>query len=356
MASQKPPARANRSERIDRSEYMKRVHRFRNLVVYVLIGSIAVFLGISVVFGGIGKVAGEIGSINPWIYSLAFACVFASYLVRFGKWSFYLRMLKVRISWWESFSIYMSLGSMNITPGRVGRILGGYTLEKVSGKKFMNVAPAITMDIFADFLGFAFFAGITAILFHKFIIYILFIILLLSISFWIVLDDRFYRWLSKGRGGIFRRFTPHANMYFKSQGALNKRWIYAFSFVYTLPADFLNSLALYFTLLAFGIHPSLGVVIFIFATAHIFGMASFVPGSIGVTDVTIVILSETAFGISSALSAAVAILTRLATLWFVVGLGALFLFYTMRYWTKAEANERKNKALVKAKTSERKIN
>jgi uncharacterized protein (TIRG00374 family) len=135
-------------------------------------------------------------------------------------------------------------------------------------------------------------------------------------------------------------------MYFKSQGALNKRWIYAFSFVYTLPADFLNSLALYFTLLALGIHPSLGLVIFIFATAHIFGMASFVPGSIGVTDVTIVVLSEAAFGINGALSAAVAILTRLASLWFVVGLGAFFLFYTMRYWIRAEAKS-KNSALAK---------
>ena len=85
MAASKPQAQINGTERIDRLEYMKRVRKFRNLVVYVLIGSIVLFLGISVVFGGIDKVAGEIGSINPWIYSLAFACVFASYLVRFGK-------------------------------------------------------------------------------------------------------------------------------------------------------------------------------------------------------------------------------------------------------------------------------
>src|SRR5208283_1208379 len=113
---------------------------------------------------------------------------------------------------------------------------------------------------------------------------------------------------------------------------LNNLKVYLISVLFTLPAEFFCSLSLYFSLRSVGIVPALSKSVLIYEVAQLFGMVSTLPGNIGVTDGSLVALIGSILNLSSSVSSAATILARSSSLWFGVVLGAVFLFWTLRYW------------------------
>ncbi len=320
---------------VRREEYVRLIHRLRIFVAMGLLASFGVFIAVAI-FGGFSNVLGIIEHANMELYSLAFVCVFAGYIARYGKWSYYMRILDIKVDQFKSFLIYLSSYSMELTPGRVGHIIAAYTMKKVTKIKFMSIVPIVTMDLFTDFLGFALIAVVTALYIGRYVGYVFLFVAALLVPFVIVINPWMFNAIKsrKKKGRILRKLEEHGNRYYVSQSRLNRPSVYIGSLAFTIPADILNSLGLYFSFLAVGIRPNPAVSFFIFSTSQIFGMASALPGSIGVADATIVALSRSMLGIGPAISSAVTIMARIATLWFGVILGMLLLFYTMRYWKK----------------------
>lgn len=327
---------------VGREEYLKIINRLRLFVIIGLGTSLLVFILVAV-FGGFSNVLETIKSANMLMYSLAFACVFLGYVVRYGKWNYYMKMLKIKVHQTKNFLIYLSAYCMDITPGRVGRIIAAYTLKKVTKIKFMSIVPIVTMDLFTDFFGFAILALVAAIYVGKYLIYIAVFDLILTIPFVVIINPWIFNYIKTRRtkSFLFKKIAKHGEHYYMSQNKLNKPSIYLGSLVFTVPADILNSLGLYFALLAVGVKPRAIVSLFIFSTSQIFGMVSTLPGSIGVADATLVALLKTMLGLSSALSSAVTIMARIATLWFGVILGMIVLLYTTRYWKGAKRNKKR---------------
>ncbi|MGD0510394.1 MAG: lysylphosphatidylglycerol synthase transmembrane domain-containing protein [Candidatus Micrarchaeaceae archaeon] len=329
---------------VGRKEYMKLVGRLRLFVILGLVASFVVFLLVAV-FGGFSDVISTIAHANMGYFFLAFVSVFLGYVIRYGKWEYYLRMLKIKVSMAKSFLIYLSAYCMDITPGRVGRVVAAYTLKKVTKINFMTIVPIVTMDLFTDFFGFAILALVTAIYVGKYLVYIAAFDLVLIIPFVLIINPWIFDYVKskKNKGYISRKIEEHGSRYYMSQNKLNKPSIYLSSLVFTVPADILNAMGLYFSLLAIGVKPKVIISLFIFATSQIFGMVSTLPGSIGVADATLVALLKTMLGLSSTASSAVTIMARIATLWFGVLLGMLVLVYTMRYWKTEKDKKRKEK-------------
>lgn len=327
-----------------KSDYLSAINKFKTIIVLTLVGSVIVFIAVAL-FGGLPKVISTIESANPYLYGAAFALVFAGMIVRFGRWSYCLKTLKIKIPFKKSFAAYMSLYSMDITPGRVGRVVAGYTINRVAHSKFMKVAPIITIDLFSDFLGFAILALITSFFFHKFFWYVLTFVGLLSITFIFLLHEGAYKLMKKSNffNKLLKRFTPDINDYYSSQNALNNRKVYLTALFYTIPAELLDSLALYFSAIAINIKALAAQSVFIYSVSQIFGMVSTLPGSVGVTDATMVILLGSTFNIGAALSSAATIMTRLSTLWFSVIIGMIFFIYTLRYWNDDRKKKERKK-------------
>jgi glycosyltransferase 2 family protein len=327
---------------VDRAEYIRLIRRLRLFVVIGLCVSFVVFLLVAV-FGGFSNVLDTIAHANLLYYFLAFASVFSGYVVRYGKWDYYMKMLKLKVHQTKSFLVYLSAYSMDITPGRVGRIVAAYTLKKITRIKFMSIVPIVTMDLFTDFFGFAILALVAAIYIGKYLIYIVIFDLVLVIPFVLIINPWIFNFIKtrKRKGFFLRKLEEHGKHYYMSQNKLNKPSIYLGSLIFTVPADILNSLGLYFALLAVNVKPHAIISLFIFSTSQIFGMVSSLPGSIGVADATLVALLKTMLGLSPALSSAVTIMTRIATLWFGVILGIIVLFYTTRYWKARDRKIRK---------------
>jgi uncharacterized protein (TIRG00374 family) len=329
------------SRKLDKAQYVKLVSRFRLLAILVLFGSFGVFIAIAL-FGGFSKVVGIIGHAVLYLYALAFLCVFLSYCFRYLKWNYYTKKLGLKVPQKKNFLVYLSTNGMAITPGNVGSVVAAYTLKKITGVRFSKILPMITVQLFTDFLGFALFALAAALIIGRYVVYVVILDLVLIVPFLLIINPWLYNLLKrkKKKGNILRRVYRHARHYYMSQNALNNKRTYLVSLLFTAPADILNSMALYFSILAVGVKPQILKSVFVFSTSQIFGMITALPGGIGAADASFVALLGGTFRLGDALSSAITIMTRLATLWFGVALGIIALIYTIRYWSAESKRNR----------------
>jgi uncharacterized protein (TIRG00374 family) len=339
---------------LSRAEYLKLIRRVALFVGLGFVASFVVFFVIAIL-GGIGNVVKTIENANPYFYLLAFAAVFAGYLLRFLKWLYYTRQLHLKVPLKKNFVIYMSQYSMNITPGKLGRVLVAYTLSRVTNIKTSNILPVVTIDIFTDFLGVGILALVAALYFDQFVIYVLAIDLVLMLPYLFILNDWFYRFIKKvfKKRRFIETFTLYGDEYFASQSTLNKPMTYLVSLAVTIPAAFLNAMALFFALLSIGLAPHVIASAFIESSSNVFGMITGIPGNIGVTDGSLVALIGTLFKTSFATSSALTIMTRFATLWFGVLLGGIMLLYSFRYWTENKSFKKHRKFAAHRGTKKR---
>src|SRR5271163_1849767 len=117
-----------------RAEYRGAVDSARSAVFFILFLSFLVFVAIAIYAvwnEGLSNFVSALVSVNPKYFLAALAVIFISYAMRFPKWSLYLSKLGVHIPIGRNFVIYMSMYSMDITPGRWGRAIVSYTINKL---------------------------------------------------------------------------------------------------------------------------------------------------------------------------------------------------------------------------------
>jgi uncharacterized protein (TIRG00374 family) len=318
---------------LDKKGYVSFLRHAGIFVVAAFVISFGVFAAIAL-FGNLSKVLQIAKTANLWLYSLAFLAAFSSFLVRYGKWSYYMEKLKLKVPKLKNFAVYMSVYSMDITPGRIGRVVAAYTLNRITKIHLAQIVPVVTMDIFTDFLGTALLALLVSLYLNRYVLYVIAIDIVLLIPFAFILDDWLYTRIKARirKSRFLRLFSIYGDQYYASQGVLNTPKIYLVSVLFTLPAELLNSLVLYFTLSSIGIMPRFSESAFAYSTTLVFGMVSGLPGGIGVTDGTMVALLNSVYNLSPSVASAATIMARMATLWFGVLLGVIFLLYTIRYW------------------------
>jgi glycosyltransferase 2 family protein len=322
--------------------YRTRVGKARFAVMTILAFSFIVFLAIAilaVINEGAGKFLSTLGSINLLYYALAMLCVLMSNIVGFPKWEMFTNKLGVRIKRRQNFAIYLSMFSMDITPGRWGRAVVSYTLNRLTGTRFAKTFPAVVADIFTDFLGFIAVAVVSAFWVHSFGEISIIISVLLLIPFFFIFERRPFEYVKK-RLWRFRRLRglfKHGDLYFRSSRSLDLG-TYAYAMVFTIPSVVLSGLALYFVILSFGI--PLGIeflptVLFIYTSALLLGMITGIPGTLGITDAALLSYLTAFFsgaGMTFGVASAITIFFRIASIWFIEGVSALFLAYTFKYW------------------------
>ena len=323
-------------------DYKRRIKKIEYILASILLGSLVVFgfIAISAVLNeGFGNFVKAITSINFFYYGIALLIIFSSYLLRFPKWEYYLKKLKVKIPRRRNFIIYLSMYSMDITPGRWGRAVVSYTINKLTKVKFSKTFPAVVADIFTDFLGFAIICVFFAFFVHKYILVSLIITTILLLPFVFLYHEKPFTYL-KSKLSRFRSlesFFEVGELYFKNNKLLGKD-AYWYSMIYTIPSMFLNGLSLYFVMLSFGINVGINnipTIVFIFASSLIFGMITGIPANLGVTDgamLSALVAFFGGMGVSFGLASLITIFFRIATVWFVEFFGFLALVYTFRYW------------------------
>ena len=327
-------------------EYERRISRIRILIASILVASFAVFVviaALAILNEGLSSFLAAIYSMNLYYFGLALLAILAGYVMRYPKWHLYMQKLKVKIATRANFAIYLSMYSMDITPGRWGRAIVSYTINKLTGVKFAVTFPAVVADIFTDFLGFVVILLATTIFLQKFVLLSLIITLLLLVPFIFIYVRRPFEYIKKKLGRVKRLKSVFeaGDVYFENNKLMTPD-AYAYSMIYTIPAMFLNGIALFYVMLAFGVPLTIvdiPTVLFIFTSSLLIGMVTGIPATLGVTDAALIgyLLLFFPTTITVGVASLISIFFRLASVWFVQGFGSVALLDTMRYWRTAKA-------------------
>lgn len=329
--------------REEKTTYVKRLAKAEYAIITIMVLSLIIFIAIAVfavLNEGAANFVRTLLSINPFYYSLAIISVLLSDLIGFPKWHMFVRKLGVKVSKRINFQVYLSMFAMDITPGRWGRAIVAYTLNQITGVRFVRIFPAVVADIFTDFLGFVFVTILASFLVQKYLPISLFISALLIVPFVFIYVRKPFDYLKKKLGKYKRLggFFEIGNTYFESKNLLDLG-SYLYAMIFTIPAMILNGLALYFVMLSFGISlgpASLPTILFIYTSAMLIGMVSGSPGTLGVSDAAFLgylVAFFGASGVTFGLASAITIFFRIASIWIAEGVSSVFMFRTVRrYW------------------------
>jgi glycosyltransferase 2 family protein len=300
----------------------------RRLVPGLVLGFV-VFVGLALL-GDLREVS-QLLLRFKWQY-LALALVFTlfNYGLRFLKWHYYLRQLGVnQLTVGQSLRLFVAGFPLAVTPGKVGEVLKGVWLNKLTGLPVARGVSVVLAERISDGLAVMLlsFVGVIAYpqywpVFAAILAMLLTIIVLSQIrpAALFLLDlfeklpliKRTASGLREFYEGSFALFKPGATFVAVLLGTIS--WLG-------------EGIGFFFILVGLGLEPSLqlmGAAVFVLAFSTAVGGASTLPGGLGAAEATIAILLALALQRSEpAIISAATLLIRLATLWFGVALGLI---------------------------------
>lgn len=307
----------------------------RNLLIFLGLGML-IFVVLSFL-AGVEEVWQTFRGFRWEWMPLALSFTALNYVLRWQKWHYYLRHLGiVEVGLWDSALLFTAGMTMAITPGKMGEVLKSYLLKELQGTPMSVSAPIVIAERLTDGLGLLLIAGVGLLRISYG--WPVFLALLVLAGLFIALAQnrglatRLLAWGERFRP--VRRFSAQIRALYDSTYQLLRwkplLWMTAQS---TL-SWFGECIAVYYVLRGLGAAASGGLLLeasFIFAAGTLFGLVSFLPGGIGLTEVTYAGLTSRVFSILDDAGAVTAsFLIRLFTLWFGISLGVVALFILSR--------------------------
>jgi len=269
------------------------------------------------------------------IIPVLFFLTYLNYVTRFAKWHYYLRLLEIKISFANSYSIFMSGLTMSITPGKMGELLKSYMVKQVAGVSISKTAPIIIVERITDFLSLILLALIGALVYSygtyiviaTGIFFILVVVIISNRKFSLKLIDKIsqLKFVSKFSGNIRSSYESSYEM-LKPVPLIKM-------ILLSLVAWFFECFAFYLILINFNVDVSILWATFAYAFATIAGSITMLPAGLGVTEgsLTFLIIQK---GASKNIAVASTFVIRIVTLWFAVFVGVVSLFFYQKKFGK----------------------
>lgn len=298
------------------------------------------YLGFTI-YADYHKVAMAFKQFNWLLFPLLLALSFSNYVVRFIKWDYYLRLLKIKVSRVDSFSIFMSGLIMSITPGKMGELLKSYLVKQITGEPISKTAPIIFVERITDFVSLVFIALIGAYIFNygrtiSLAVAIFFLLIVIIISIKPIALPIIN---SLERVKFLRKYVAAFHNAYESSYQMLRPVPLINMVAVSLVSWFFECFGYYVILKNFNI-PNVGLLwsSFSYAFATIVGAITMLPAGLGVTEgsLTFMLVKK---GASSDIAVATTFIIRVVTLWFAVLVGIIGVsFYQKRFGKLAEDN------------------
>ena len=295
-------------------------------LLYSIVGGAGLYLGLTL-WSGADQIFRGLRAVSPLTLAGLLLLVLAGYLVRFGRWHWYLRHLGETVPWQGNLKAFLASFALTATPGKAGESVKAYFLKRSS-----NVDPARSL------------AGLFAERFTD----VFSVVLVICVGLFSLPQGR---WIVLGIGGVqiagiallqrpqwVRRgvllplarwpkarqwVRPVDNMLTDTSALLRPRVLLGGILLGGLPWVG-EGVAMYVLFDALGAEAiALHEAILIHAAATLFGAVTFLPGGLGGHEAASVSLSLL-YGATQAQAVVATVLIRLLTLWFAVGLGINF--------------------------------
>lgn len=266
-----------------------------------------------------------------------------NYVLRWAKWDYYLRKLGfgAGVSRRDSGLMFTSGMVMAVTPGKVGEVFKSYLLRRVNSTPIPASAPIVLAERLTDGLAMLLLMAVGLNLYPpaRPLFWLLLVLGLVGLG--VTQYQPLALWLlaRSERLPVLQRIAPALRTFYESSFALFSWRLMIPSTLISIVSWWGECIAMYYVLTGLGIPGDarlLLVATFVFAASTLFGLVSFLPGGLGVSEASstaLLLLLVPAIGEGGA--AAATILIRFCTLWFGVSLGVVALLLFERRWSQA---------------------
>ena len=302
----------------------------KNLVLALALGA-AVYL-ILAILSDLDKLAAALDSFNYALIPAILGLVALSYVGRFFRWMYYLRVLKVSVPTGINAALFASGLSMTISPGKLGEVLKSVFVRRVSGAPIARTAPAVVAERATDgtgmvalgFLG-AFALNLPPWTMLMFLAVAVFGIAVLRSKRLSLAAERILLKLP-----LVNRFAPHLRDFHGASNALLGTRPLVVGTVISLFSWGLECTGVYLCAVGLGADRPFLLIVFVFAVSSLLGVVSMLPGGIGAVEAGLYGQFVAVANLSTGLAGALTLVIRLATLWFATLLGICGLLLVRR--------------------------
>jgi uncharacterized protein (TIRG00374 family) len=299
----------------------------KGLVGRVALGvaaGVAVYVGFSI-WANARQVAEALSHFRWSLAALACLLAACNYLVRFGRWHYYLRVLGLEVAPKDSLLVFLAGFSLTVTPGKLGEAVKAFLLRSSHGYPVARTAPIVVAERVTDLLALLLLALVGVFHFdvdRRFLVAgavaVLGGVLVVSVDFLAELALGF-----AARLPVLGRFAPKLREMHEATAALLHPKPLVLATAFSIASWFLECLAFAVVVRGFpGVSLDLRAATFIYAAMTIAGALSFLPGGLGVTEAgMLALLVRFGVGLTRGSAAAATFVTRACTLWFAVAIG-----------------------------------
>ncbi|MBD0356227.1 MAG: flippase-like domain-containing protein, partial [Rubrobacter sp.] len=128
------------------------MERLKKNFILALVLGLAVYLVLAIV-SGLEDLRDALSGFDFFLIPAILGLVSLSYAVRFVRWTYYLRLLKVRVPLRANAAIFAAGLSMTISPGKLGEVLKSVFIKDVVGTPVARTAPAVVAERATDGTG-----------------------------------------------------------------------------------------------------------------------------------------------------------------------------------------------------------
>ena len=294
------------------------LHRVIGITMLAVLGYLVV-----AVWGGFSKFGATMSEFRWSLFVLALGLAALNYVLRFGKWVYYLRVLDIRgIPLVDNFLIYLSGFVLTITPGKVGEAYKSVVLEERFGTPVALTAPLVLSERLADVIAIVLLIAIGSIGFSGGLGWAIAGASAVLIVLAIVSNARLCMHIMgrlESRGGKLGALMPKVRIAYDSlRITLSPKHLLVPTLL-SLAAWAAECTALGVVARGFGVDISLTKCLFYYATSILAGALIPIPGGLGVTEG--ILFKHLLGNMTDTVARAAMMLTRVATLWFAVALG-----------------------------------
>jgi len=307
-------------------------------VLLAVVVVVAAMAGVAI-YTDLRSLESRLAGFGWWAMGGALALASLNYMLRFARWTLYLRRLHIDLAWGLSARIFLSGFALSITPGKVGELLKCYLIREFEGTPVRVTAPLVVGERVSDLCALLV-LGLVGVWTYGLAQNMVLLgcavvgLALVALS-WPALATGIIRLATHGR--FFGRFRKPLLDFYDGLAALTRPWPMLWATGIAIAAWLAECVGFALILSAFpGTSVPLGLVILIYATTTVAGALSFLPGGLLVTEATMTLmLVQSSRGLDEPTALAATILIRLATLWFAVLIGVIALTLLRRNSDKA---------------------
>lgn len=298
----------------------------RNFVLALGLG-VAVYLALSVI-SGFENLRAALSDFRWSLIPVILGLVLVSYVGRYFRWVYYLRILGVRVPAKTNAAIFTAGLSMTISPGKLGEVLKSVFIRQVDGTSVARTAPIVLAERVTDGTGMILWGLLGALAFSRGP-GLLFLFLAVTVTGVVVLRSKRLSLLAERvleKLPLVNRVSGHLGAFHGASDELLSTRSLVVTTVMSFVAWGFEILAVYLCAVGIGVDIPFLMLVFIFAVSSILGSLSMLPGGLGAAEAGLAGQFVTIAGLSSGVAVALTMVIRLATLWFAILLGMAGLF------------------------------